>query len=74
MKGFAIAATVSVMIGLAPCWLWSVWYARVGGGLVHLWFWSMIEAFAFALMIWIVYKSTPKYVNCPFCAAKVEVE
>lgn len=74
MKGFALAAIASVMIGIAPCWLWSVWYARNDGGLVHLWFWSMIEALAFALLILIVHKTTPTHVKCDFCGAKVRVE
>lgn len=70
MRGLGLAVATSVMLGVAPIWLFSVWFARTGGGLAHMWFWSFIEVAAFALVIWIVYQSRPK--TCMFCGAKVD--
>ena len=74
MKGLGLAASVSIMLGVSPIWIWSVWYARVGGGLAHVWFWSMVEALAFALVILFVHKSYPSRIKCMWCGAKLNVE
>lgn len=74
MRGLVLAIVTSVLIGVAPIWLWAVWNWRVGNGSSPMLIFTTIESLAFALMMWLVYQTRPRQVKCMWCGAMLEVD